>query len=67
MAAHRADRQHPMGSDQPGVRFGVGRRGGRLVTLKEHRGVLLGVGPRPAPPGAGARAARGLARHVAIP
>ena len=79
MAAHNTDRKHPMGSDQPSDRLGVGRRGGRLVTVKEHRGVLLGVCPRPAPPGAGARCrnaplrvsrdtsrfSEGVERHVA--
>ena len=55
VAAHDTDRKHPIGSHQPSDRQGVKRRRGRLVTVKDHRGVLLGVCPRPAPPGAGAR------------
>ena len=74
VAAHNTDRQHPMGSHQPSNRHGVGRRGrGGLVTVKEHRGVLLGVCPRPAPPGAGARcrnaplrASRDMSRSVRV-
>jgi len=54
VAAHDTDRKHPMGSHQPSDRKSVRRRGrGGLVTVREHRGVLLGVCPRPAPPGAG--------------
>jgi hypothetical protein len=54
VAAHHAHRQHPMGADQPSDGYGVGRRGrGGLVTVKEHRGILLGVRPRPVTAGAG--------------
>ena len=56
VTAHNAHREHPVRANQPSDGYAVRRRGrGGLVTVKEHRGDLLGVRPRPAPPGARAR------------
>lgn len=46
VAAHDAHREHPVRANEPGQALPIRRRGSRqLVTVKEHRGLLLGVCP----------------------